>query len=177
MKRRDFIRDSAVSVLAAGAVSQRLPSKGFAMQTSSTSSALPSSEEPVSPDEARMVISISMQMEAGAQPSSGAESPTQTARAGKKYKEQGAPAELLENFQRVWCAAKPELPTTKWYDLCLVSSRTRRWPALETSLCPDRRTRRRYLHHSAFGPGLLLDLCTRSQVDQMGNDRDRTRSR
>jgi peptidoglycan/xylan/chitin deacetylase (PgdA/CDA1 family) len=93
MKRRDFIRDSAVSVLAAGAVSQRLPSKGFAAQTSSTSSALPTSEEQLWPDGARMVVSISMQMEAAAQPSSGAESPMP--RIDPKY---------------------PDLPTTKWYE-------------------------------------------------------------
>ena len=55
------------------------------------------------------------------------------------------------------------------------SSRTRRRPALETSvLCPDRRTRRRYLHHLALGPCLLLDFCTRSEVDQMGNGREPT---
>lgn len=38
-------------------------------------------------------------------------------------------------------------------------------------LCRDRRTRRRYLHHLALGPCLPLDLCARSEVDQMGNDR------
>jgi hypothetical protein len=36
-------------------------------------------------------------------------------------------------------------------------------------LCPDRRTRRRSLYHPALGSGLLLDFCTRSEVDQMGN--------
>ena len=35
-------------------------------------------------------------------------------------------------------------------------------------LCPDRRTRRRYVHHLAPGPSLLLHLCARSEVDQMG---------
>ena len=93
MKRRDFIRDSAASVLAGGAVSPRLPSKGLAMPTSSTSSAVLTSEDPVWPDGARMVISISMQMEAGAQPSSGAASPMPPI--DPKY---------------------PDLPTAKWYE-------------------------------------------------------------
>jgi hypothetical protein len=44
---------------------------------------------------------------------------------------------------------------------CLVSSCARRGPALETSvLCPDWRTRRRYLHHLALGPGFLRDFRT-----------------
>jgi len=42
---------------------------------------------------------------------------------------------------------RPVMITVGRNDTCFVSSRTRRWPALETSLlCPDRRTRRRYLH-------------------------------
>jgi len=46
---------------------------------------------------------------------------------------------------------------------CPISSRARRRAALETPvLCPDRWTRRRYLHHLALGPGLyaifVLDL-------------------
>ena len=93
MKRRDFIKDAAVSALAAGVVSQTPQPKGFAMQTSSTSSALRSSEAPFWPDGARMAISISMQMEAGAQPSSGAESPMPPI--DSKY---------------------PDLPTAKWYE-------------------------------------------------------------
>ena len=60
-------------------------------------------------------------------------------------------------------------------DPCSVPPGTRRRPALETSLlCPDRRTRRRDFHHFAPGPGLLFDLCPRSQVDQMGNNREPT---
>jgi len=93
MKRRDFIKDGAVSALAAGVVSQTPQPKGFAMQTSSTSSALRSSEGPFWPDGARMVISVSMQMEAGAQPSSGAESPMPPI--DWKY---------------------PDLPAGKWYE-------------------------------------------------------------
>jgi len=93
MKRRDFIKDAAVSALAAGVVSQTPQPKGLAMQTSSTSSALRNSEAPFWPDGARMVISISMQMEAGAQPSSGAESPMPPI--DSKY---------------------PDLPAAKWYE-------------------------------------------------------------
>src|SRR6266403_5124827 len=72
MKRRDFIKESALSALAASAVPQTLQRKDFGMQTAS---AHPASKGPFWPDGARMVISISMQMEAGAQPLSGAESP------------------------------------------------------------------------------------------------------
>jgi multidrug efflux pump subunit AcrB len=44
-------------------------------------------------------------------------------------------------------------------------------PLLETSLlCPNRRARCCYLHHLAPSSCFLLDLCTRSQVDQMAND-------
>jgi capsid protein len=75
MKRRDFIKNSTVSAVAAGAISQTLRPKGFAMDRSSTSSAQLAPKGPFWPDGARMVVSISMQMEAGAQPSSGAESP------------------------------------------------------------------------------------------------------
>src|SRR5260370_41956897 len=96
MKRRDFIKDAAVSALAAGVVSQTPQPKGFAMQTSSTSSALRSSEAPFWPDGARMVISITMQMEAEGQPSSGAESPVPPTH--PKY---------------------PDLPAVKWYDYVL----------------------------------------------------------
>ena len=93
MKRRDFIKDAVVSAVAAGVVSQTPQSKGFAMQTSSASSELHSSEAPFWPDGARMVISISMQMEAGAQPSSGAESPMPP---------------IDSNY--------PDLPAAKWYE-------------------------------------------------------------
>ena len=63
------------------------------MERSSTSSAQPTSQAPFWPDGARMVISMSMQMEAGAQPSSGAESPMPPI--DPKY---------------------PDLPATKWYE-------------------------------------------------------------
>jgi intracellular sulfur oxidation DsrE/DsrF family protein len=53
MKRRDFIKDAAVSALAAGVVSQTLQPKGFAMQTSSTSSALKRSGTDVRPTNER----------------------------------------------------------------------------------------------------------------------------
>ena len=63
------------------------------MERSSTSSAQLTSQAPFWPDGARMVISMSMQMEAGAQPSSGAESPM-------------PPIDLKY----------PDLPATKWYE-------------------------------------------------------------
>ncbi len=37
-------------------------------------------------------------------------------------------------------------------------------------LALEGRTRRRYVHHLAAGPGFLFDFCTRSEVDQMGGD-------
>jgi peptidoglycan/xylan/chitin deacetylase (PgdA/CDA1 family) len=91
MKRRDFVKDGVVSALAAGALSQKLQSKGFAMQKSSASP-LQLASDGFWPDGAQMVISISMQMEPGAQPS-GAESPMP--KLDPKY---------------------PDLATTKWYE-------------------------------------------------------------
>ncbi len=93
MRRRDFVKRSAISVFAASAVSQTMQPRGVAMERSSTSSAQLTSQAPFWPDGARMVISISMQMEAGAQPSSGAESPMPPI--DPKY---------------------PDLPATKWYE-------------------------------------------------------------
>ena len=93
MKRRDFIKNSAVSAVTAGAISQTLRPKAFAMDRSSTSSAQLAPKGPFWPDGARLVVSISMQMEAGAQPSSGAESPMPPI--DSKY---------------------PDLPTAKWYE-------------------------------------------------------------
>ena len=75
MRRRDFIKRSAISAFAASTVSQTMQPKGVAMERSSTSSGQLTSQAPFWPDGARMVISMSMQMEARAQPSSGAESP------------------------------------------------------------------------------------------------------
>jgi hypothetical protein len=71
MKRRDFIKDSAVSVLVLGAPSQSLEGEVFASRVSTSQA---ESEGSFWPDGARLVVSISMQMEAGAQPLSGAES-------------------------------------------------------------------------------------------------------
>src|ERR1700722_18287136 len=93
MKRREFITQTAVSMLAAGAASPPPQSKGFAMQRLPNSSAQVSSKGPFWPDGTRMVISMSMQMEAGAQPASGAESPMP--KIDPKY---------------------PDLPASKWYD-------------------------------------------------------------
>src|SRR5258708_17552347 len=68
MKRRDFIKDSAVSALALGAPSQSLEGEVFASRVSTSQA---ESEGSFWPDGARLVVSISMQMEAGAQPRSG----------------------------------------------------------------------------------------------------------
>jgi hypothetical protein len=93
MKRRDFIKDSAVSALVVGAVPHTFEPETFGSERSAVS--LPQAESKGSfwPDGARMVISISMQMEAGAQPSSGAESPMPPI--NPKY---------------------PDLPAIKWYE-------------------------------------------------------------
>jgi peptidoglycan/xylan/chitin deacetylase (PgdA/CDA1 family) len=93
MKRREFIKQTAISVLAAGAASQPPQPKGFAMKKLPNSSAQLSSKSPFWPDGARMVISMSMQMEGGAQPASGAESPMP--KIDPQY---------------------PDLPAGKWYD-------------------------------------------------------------
>jgi peptidoglycan/xylan/chitin deacetylase (PgdA/CDA1 family) len=75
MKRRAFIKDSAVSALAVGTVPHAFASMTPGSGRSPISFPQPEPKDPFWPDGARMVISISMQMEAGAQPSSGAESP------------------------------------------------------------------------------------------------------
>src|SRR6202051_3630210 len=75
MKRRSFIRDSAVSALAVSAAPHAFASITPGNGRSPISFPQSEFKGPFWPDGARMVISISMQMEAGAQPSSGAESP------------------------------------------------------------------------------------------------------
>jgi peptidoglycan/xylan/chitin deacetylase (PgdA/CDA1 family) len=86
MSRRDVIKSGAMAAMAGV-----LPSSGaFADPT-------PKQHKPAThtfwPDGARMVISVSMQMEGGAQPTSGAESPMP--KIDPKY---------------------PDLPASKWYD-------------------------------------------------------------
>jgi peptidoglycan/xylan/chitin deacetylase (PgdA/CDA1 family) len=93
MTRGVFIKTSAISTFAVGGLSQTLQSRGFAMLNSSTPDLQGISKGPFWRDGARMVISISMQMEAGAQPTSGAESPMPPI--DPKY---------------------PDLATTKWYE-------------------------------------------------------------
>jgi peptidoglycan/xylan/chitin deacetylase (PgdA/CDA1 family) len=93
MKRRDFIKDSAVSALAVGARPHAFASVTPGGRRSPISFPQPESDGHFWPDGARMVISISMQMEAGAQLSTGAESPMPP---------------LEPNF--------PDLPTIKWYE-------------------------------------------------------------
>jgi peptidoglycan/xylan/chitin deacetylase (PgdA/CDA1 family) len=93
MKRRTFLRDSAVSALAVSAAPHAFASLTPGSGISPISFPQPESKDPFWPDGARMVISISMQMEAGAQPSSGAESPMPPI--DPKY---------------------PDLPAAKWYE-------------------------------------------------------------
>ncbi|QVL34991.1 polysaccharide deacetylase family protein [Telmatocola sphagniphila] len=86
MNRRKFLKTSATSALVAGvAAPETLPGQAFR------------TEEQVAgkfwPDNARLVISVSMQMESGAQPASGAESPMP--KIDPKYL---------------------DLPVTKWYE-------------------------------------------------------------
>src|SRR6266550_2468156 len=92
MKRRDFIKDSAVSGLAIATSSPSFDDV-LGRTKPSSSSALSGSETAFWPDGARLVISISMQMEAGAQPLSGAESP-------------------MPKLDPLY----PDLPTAKWYE-------------------------------------------------------------
>jgi peptidoglycan/xylan/chitin deacetylase (PgdA/CDA1 family) len=93
MNRRDFVKNSTVSAIALGAVSSPLFSTAREKEFSSMKSTTVHSTESAWPDGARLVISISMQMEAGAQPASGAESPMPPI--DPKY---------------------PDLPATKWYE-------------------------------------------------------------
>jgi peptidoglycan/xylan/chitin deacetylase (PgdA/CDA1 family) len=93
MKRRDFIKDTAVSALAVGTASHIFETGTFAKERSPIS--LPEAESKRSfwPDGGRLVVSISMQMEAGAQPLSGAESP-------------------MPKIDAMY----PDLPAAKWYE-------------------------------------------------------------
>ena len=88
INRRDFIQASAIS--AAGLATHPpdgIPAQHFDEQERASDSGS------FWPNGARMVISVSIQMEAGAQPVSGAESPMP--KIDSKY---------------------PDLPTTKWYE-------------------------------------------------------------
>src|SRR5260370_32321254 len=93
MKRRDFIKDSAVSALALGTAPHTFEPETFGSERSPTS--LPQAESKGSfwPHGAGVVVSISMQMEAGAQPLSGAESP-------------------MPKIDPTY----PDLPAIKWYE-------------------------------------------------------------
>ena len=83
--RRDLIKAGAMAAI------------GGAVSSSATHADRPAQDKRAAgtfwPDGARMVISVSMQMESGAQPTSGAESPMP--RIDPKY---------------------PDLPVSKWYD-------------------------------------------------------------
>src|SRR6202140_4819755 len=65
--RREFLMAGGVLAFSAPVTASPQTAQGGTMQTNDT--------DPFWPDKARLVISISMQMEAGAQPESGAESP------------------------------------------------------------------------------------------------------
>jgi len=92
MKRRDFIKDSAASALAVNTARAFEP-ETFGIGRSPISVPQADSESFFWPDGARLVVSISMQMEAGAQPMSGAESP-------------------MPKIDPVY----PDLPAAKWYE-------------------------------------------------------------
>jgi peptidoglycan/xylan/chitin deacetylase (PgdA/CDA1 family) len=93
MKRRAFIKDSAVSALAVGAAPHAFASVSSGSARSSIAFPQPESDGPFWPDGTRMVIFMSTQMEAGAQPYSGEESPMPPL--DPKY---------------------ADLPTIKWYE-------------------------------------------------------------
>src|SRR5947199_10139459 len=82
--RRELLMAGGALAFAASVPASSRPQRGT-MQTNNT--------DPFWPDKARLVISISMQMEAGAQPESGAESPLP--RIDPKY---------------------PDIAATKWYE-------------------------------------------------------------
>src|ERR1700719_1514660 len=83
--RREFMMAGGVLAFAAPVTASPQTAQRGTMQTNNT--------DPFWPDKARLVISISMQMEAGAQPESGAESPLP--RIDPKY---------------------PDIAATKWYE-------------------------------------------------------------
>jgi peptidoglycan/xylan/chitin deacetylase (PgdA/CDA1 family) len=93
MKRRDFIKDSAVSAFAVGMAHHAFES--VTLRSGRSPIAFPRAEPagPFWPGGARLVVSISMQMEAGAQPLRGAESP-------------------MPKIDPIY----PDLPTAKWYE-------------------------------------------------------------
>src|SRR5258708_9619346 len=83
--RRELLMVGGTLAVGAPVTASPQTAHGRTMQTNNT--------DPFRPDNARLVISISMQMEAGAQPESGAESPLP--RIDPKY---------------------PDIPPTKWYE-------------------------------------------------------------
>ena len=83
--RREFLMAGGALALAAPVTAAPQTAQRGTMQANNT--------DPFWPDNARLVVSISMQMEAGAQPESGAESPMP--RIESKY---------------------PDIAATKWYE-------------------------------------------------------------
>jgi peptidoglycan/xylan/chitin deacetylase (PgdA/CDA1 family) len=93
MKRREFIKQSAVSTFAAGGAFQLSAQQTLGNEGSRIPPSHAESNGRFWPDGARLVVSISMQFEAGAQADRGAEGPLP--RLDAKY---------------------PDLPTAKWYE-------------------------------------------------------------
>jgi len=93
MKRRDFLKQSVVSTLAVGAASQFSAAATFGNDRSVTSPSPAEVPGGFWPNGIRLVVSISMQFEAGAQADRGAESPFP--RIDPKYE---------------------DLPAAKWYE-------------------------------------------------------------
>jgi peptidoglycan/xylan/chitin deacetylase (PgdA/CDA1 family) len=93
MNRRDFLKSGAASALGFSAVSQSFTASVSGKEISSMPSATSQSTVPFWPDGARLVVSISLQFEAGAQAERGAESP-----------------------YPVIDTRYPDLPVAKWYE-------------------------------------------------------------
>src|SRR5260370_37292979 len=86
MSRRDVVKAGAVAAMAGGVPSSVTFADSMFEETKADGRSF-------WPDGARLVVSVSMQMEGGAQPASGAESPMP--KIDSKY---------------------PDLPASKWYD-------------------------------------------------------------
>jgi peptidoglycan/xylan/chitin deacetylase (PgdA/CDA1 family) len=93
MKRRDFIKDSTVSAFSVGTALHIFQPETLGSETSPILRPQADSKGFFWPYGARLVVSISMQMEAGAQPLTGAESP-------------------MPKLDPMY----PDLPAAKWYE-------------------------------------------------------------
>src|SRR5258708_4753113 len=93
MKRSEFIKDSSVSALTVGTELRTFQPETFCREPSSTFSPHTESEGAFWLEGARLVVSISMKMEGGAQQLTGAESP-------------------MPKLDAMY----PDLPAVKWYE-------------------------------------------------------------